>query len=615
MIGLASRTRAPPAIFVVAAVVLGWAGCSGGRGFRDSGELATAAFGLGVAHPTGFAVDMLLLRAAALFPLGTIAFRQNLRVALQAALALGLLAELCDRLARRIAWPMFARAGPARSAVRGAARLVDVPRHGAVRRGLLAGALAAAVRRGLCGARRPPAGAVCAVIGLALGLHVTAGLFALLGWPLRSARAVRGTRALRGRAPARAAGLGAGGALSAARLAARPGARLGRSRALRAAARPPHGVAHPRRYAGDMLVADGRASLQVLTQLLELWPLLALAVVGVGAGRRRAPFAVLLPLVVLGLDLAYAAWINPMGAADRQVGHVAGASLACWRAWARPGSGPAPRGRAWGCGRARPRPARSDAHCCCVLPRDELADPYAAAELLGSGGPLAALPPRTCSCAPRTTPARPGCSPCTSSACGPTSKCCRRSTCGTDGAAAAARRARGPRRRIRARPSSARRSRSGAARVGRRARAAPAAARDRRAAARRTATTARCSPPSRRRTFARTARCTARASPSAWRASIGCSRRAPHPGELRRRERICLVARLWCARRAGAPADPHALRALRTAVRLAPARAAARVTWAWRSTPRATPARPTCLPTRGCARRRGGPRRGSTWRA
>ena len=84
-------SRPGPPLGALAALVLGCFALPD-VGFRDAGELGTAAFGLGVAHPTGFAVDLLLLRAASLLPLGNIAFRQNLCVALTAGLALGLLA-------------------------------------------------------------------------------------------------------------------------------------------------------------------------------------------------------------------------------------------------------------------------------------------------------------------------------------------------------------------------------------------------------------------------------------------------------------------------------------------------------------------------------------------
>lgn len=384
-----------PAIFVLAALALGWAALSD-MGFRDSGELGTAGFGLGVPHPTGFAVDVLLLRAASLVPLGSVAFRQNLCVALEAALAVALLAGLCDRLALRLGVG-DARARFTGAAVAAAALLSWLTFLGTAlgvevySLALAATALAAryAERGGAA------AGGVCAVIGLGLGLHVTAGFCAVL--LLASALAARPSRSwlrfIGARAPA---------ALSAALVVAYlPLASLrdpaldwgdpqtfSRLLAHLSAARIRDA------YAADMLASDPRASLEVIAQLLELWPILPLALLAVALGLRRAPAAVLVPALLLAADLAYAVWINPMGAVDRQVGHVAGSVLALLA-----GIGaallfaPALRSRV---------AAAAAAIGACALgaglwlrvPRAELGDGYAATELFGSGGPLAALPPR-----------------------------------------------------------------------------------------------------------------------------------------------------------------------------------------------------------------------------
>jgi hypothetical protein len=67
---------------------------------RDAGELATAAFRLDVAHPTGCPFDLALLRFAALVPLGDVALRMNLAVAALGAFACALVASLGVRLAR-----------------------------------------------------------------------------------------------------------------------------------------------------------------------------------------------------------------------------------------------------------------------------------------------------------------------------------------------------------------------------------------------------------------------------------------------------------------------------------------------------------------------------------
>lgn len=61
---------------------------------RDGAELTAAAASLGVAHPTGFALEMVALRVAMLVPVGDVAFRANALTALFGALALGLVARL-----------------------------------------------------------------------------------------------------------------------------------------------------------------------------------------------------------------------------------------------------------------------------------------------------------------------------------------------------------------------------------------------------------------------------------------------------------------------------------------------------------------------------------------
>ena len=53
-----------------------------------------------------------------------------------------------------------------------------------------------------------------------------------------------------------------------------------------------------------------------------------LALFALGLGLRRDRVAVLGPAALITADLAYASWINPMGAGDRQIGHVACAALA-----------------------------------------------------------------------------------------------------------------------------------------------------------------------------------------------------------------------------------------------------------------------------------------------
>lgn len=80
-----AKARVGGAVFLIAFAVL-CAAAAPGLYLRDSGELTTAAFTLGIAHETGFALFCLLGKAAALVPLGEVATRLNLFSALSGAL-------------------------------------------------------------------------------------------------------------------------------------------------------------------------------------------------------------------------------------------------------------------------------------------------------------------------------------------------------------------------------------------------------------------------------------------------------------------------------------------------------------------------------------------------
>ncbi len=81
-----SRPFAERALFVVVFGVLVWCAAPG-LYLRDSGELATAVFGLGVAHETGFSLYLLVGKALALIPLGEVATRVTFFSALAGAVA------------------------------------------------------------------------------------------------------------------------------------------------------------------------------------------------------------------------------------------------------------------------------------------------------------------------------------------------------------------------------------------------------------------------------------------------------------------------------------------------------------------------------------------------
>ena len=76
---------------------LTWHGASG-----DGGELITASYTLGVAHPPGYPLYVLIGKLFGMLPVGTIAFRYNLMSAVSAALAAGLVAATVIRLSPRV---------------------------------------------------------------------------------------------------------------------------------------------------------------------------------------------------------------------------------------------------------------------------------------------------------------------------------------------------------------------------------------------------------------------------------------------------------------------------------------------------------------------------------
>src|SRR5690348_2553990 len=81
--------RLGSAVFVLAFAVLALL-CAPGLYLGDSGELTTAAFGLGVAHETGFPLFCLAGKLLALVPLGEVALRLDLLSALSGAAAAAL---------------------------------------------------------------------------------------------------------------------------------------------------------------------------------------------------------------------------------------------------------------------------------------------------------------------------------------------------------------------------------------------------------------------------------------------------------------------------------------------------------------------------------------------
>jgi hypothetical protein len=85
------------AVFVVALVVYSWT-LAPAVTLTDSGELIVAAYGLGVAHPPGFPLWVMLAHLASLVPVGSVAVRINFSSAVFAALACAMLALVVAEL-------------------------------------------------------------------------------------------------------------------------------------------------------------------------------------------------------------------------------------------------------------------------------------------------------------------------------------------------------------------------------------------------------------------------------------------------------------------------------------------------------------------------------------
>jgi tetratricopeptide (TPR) repeat protein len=299
---------------------------------RDSGELATAGFTLGVAHETGFSLWCLVAKAASLVPLGEVTTRINFLDCLAAAFAAMLVQRMVAALLAGDVAGEIAGAGAAALLCAGltffrAATVTEVYATSA-----LAIALALAwTARMATGDRR--AGLMLALLGgLSLGLHAQlrilvgppAALIALWRlrrgdrWPLAAPTAVALGAAVVAYLPLRAS--------------RSPAANwsdprtLGRVIDHLSAARIRHA------FAGEMFHRVG-AHLVTLARLVEgQLGILALlfALVGVvwllSDGARR-PLGALIVVVLAG-DFLYGAAINPMAIDDLQDGHPTAVVLA-----------------------------------------------------------------------------------------------------------------------------------------------------------------------------------------------------------------------------------------------------------------------------------------------
>lgn len=322
-------------MFVVGFAVL-VAHLAPGLYLRDSGELSTAAFTLGVAHETGFPLYCLLGKAAALLPLGEVAFRVGLLSALTGAAALAFLYRIVTVLGGGDATARVGGVVAAGVLLSGltffrSATVAEVyaPTACAIAAGLWL------LERAAAGQRRAALG-LALLGGLSLGLH--AQLRLLLGPPVVVWALVRLRRGDRWPLLAPTAVV-----LGAAVVAYLP---------LRAARMPALDWADPRTlaqvidhlqaarirraFAEEMFSRDpgtvllhARAFAQKLEGQLGVPALLA-AAAGLAwllRERRTRLIGAVLAFMLAG-DVVYSVWVNPMGLDDLQCGVPAAMVLA-----------------------------------------------------------------------------------------------------------------------------------------------------------------------------------------------------------------------------------------------------------------------------------------------
>jgi tetratricopeptide (TPR) repeat protein len=318
-------------VWASATIVLAWHAAADVAG-GDSGEIGGAAFALGVAHPTGFPLDMLLLRAFALIPLGSIAWRENLGVACIAGCAVACLALLSCRIAERLG--VGAAKGGAVGALLTACALLGFQTFLASALGVevysTALLLVSCAALAALSAKRSRARLLYPLFGLALGAHVTAGLLIL---PLLAADAISGRRAAASKRDwlVRAGSFAACALLVAyLPLASRRDSAFdwGDPETLTGLFRHLTAARIRDAYSADMFANQGAPGLALFAQLTEHAWLYVPALLGLFALFRARRGLALTLLALLSFDLAYAVWINPMGIADRQLGHTSGAVLA-----------------------------------------------------------------------------------------------------------------------------------------------------------------------------------------------------------------------------------------------------------------------------------------------
>ena len=313
-----------PAVFV-AAFALFAASAAPGLYLRDAGELATAAFTLGIAHESGFALWCLLGKLATLVPVGEVATRLSFFSALGGAATVWLVFRTVRALGPDE--PAAAAAGVGAAALLAAGltffRASTVPEVYAPTAALVAVAVVLLTRT-IRGDRR--AGLALALVGgLSLGMHahlrllvgpaaVVAALWRLRRgdrWPLVAPTALALGAAVVAYLPLRAARA--------------PAANWADPRTLGGVAAHLSAARIRAAFADEMFHGVG-AHLAAFARLTEgQLGLMALLFAAGGllwlcAAPKRRPLGLVLLIVIVG-DALYSAALNPMAIDDLQDGH------------------------------------------------------------------------------------------------------------------------------------------------------------------------------------------------------------------------------------------------------------------------------------------------------
>jgi hypothetical protein len=375
---------------------------------RDGGELVAASASLGIAHPTGFVLDVLLWRAAMLVPVGDLAFRANAANALLGALCATLLARVALSVTRDSRGTLppagrFALAGATAVGLLSSSTILRAFTGAEV----YASALCLSLLALRAGQGQRPVPALLALAGLSFAAHTTVRggvLAALLALILHRRRE-------RLFAPSIPSTLAAGAllalvaALSIAYLpiAARklPWADWGGPTDLRGtlahltAARIRDAFSSEMGLSSRTLRALGEAATILRQDLGVPWLVLgAMGALGALRGRSVMRTALLLSFVA---DALYSVLLNPMGARDRQTLFLAEASLLAL------GAGGASDLISWVLSLAR-RPAAVVSIACGAMVVTSLSrfdrrqsgahEGWTAVEVYGGPGAIGSLPPR-----------------------------------------------------------------------------------------------------------------------------------------------------------------------------------------------------------------------------